>query len=142
VVATGLQLRDVASLPDPELRPPVVAEAGDPFSALRVAHLIARLPRGVPIPLREIVERLNADYLDWSFSRPVVASVAVQLQANWLADFRSAAGIQLDDGPLGEQLTIEDSARIEPWLVRQVGRIHGECGERLRLFARDEGAIP
>ena len=142
MVDSGLQLRDVAGLPDPELRPPVVAEAGDPFSALHVAHVIARLPRGLPIPLRDIVEQLNADYLDWSFSRSVVASVAVQLQANWLADFRTAAGFQVDDGALGEQLTIEYSSRVEPWLVRQVERIHGECRERLRLFARDEGAIP
>ncbi len=119
-----------------------MAEAGDPFSALRVANIVARLPRGVPVPLRDVVERLNADYLDWSFSRSVVAWVAVQMQANWLADFRSERGFQVDDGPLGEQLTIEDSARVEPWLIRQVERIHGECLERLRLFARDEGAIP
>ncbi|HYI21224.1 MAG TPA: hypothetical protein VEX62_01180 [Candidatus Limnocylindrales bacterium] len=138
----GLELRDVSGLPDSGLRPPVMAEAGDPFSALRVASLIARLPRGVPVSLRDVVERLNAEYLDWSFSRPVVAWVAVQMQANWLADFRSASGFQVDDGPLGEQLTIEDTARIEPWLIRQVERIHGECLERLRLFARDEGAIP
>ena len=52
-----------------------MAEAGDPFSALRVANLVARLPRGVPVPLRDVVERLNADYLDWSFSRSVVAWV-------------------------------------------------------------------
>jgi hypothetical protein len=119
-----------------------VAEAGDPFAALRVAHLLARLPRGVPVRLRDIVERLNADYLDWSFTRPVVASVAVQLQANWIADFRAESGFALTDGPHGEQLTIEDSARVEPWLVRQVERLAGECHDRLRLFARDEGAIP
>lgn len=137
-----LHLRDVAGLPGADARPPIHAETGDPFSALRVAHLIARLPRGVPIRLRDVVERLNADYLDWSFSRPVVAAVAVQLRANWVADFRTSSGFDLAEGSTGEELTIEDSARVEPWLIRQVERLASECQERLRLFARDEGSIP
>ena len=70
-----------------------VADSGDPFAGLRVAHLIARLPRGVPVRLRDIVDRLNAEYLDWSFSRSVVAAVAVQLQSNWVADFRTSVGL-------------------------------------------------
>lgn len=137
-----MELRVVPGLPGADLRPPTVAEAGDPFAALRVAHLIARLPRGVPVRLRDVVERLNADHLDWSFSRAVVASVVVQLQSNWLADFRVERGFELSDGPAGEELTIEDSVRVEPWLVRQVERLAAECHELLRLFARDEGAIP
>jgi hypothetical protein len=136
-----LELRDVASLPDADLRPPTIAEPGDPFAALRVAHLVARLPRGVPIRLRDVVDRLNADYLDWSFSRPVVAAALVQLQSNWLADFRTAAGFELREGSHGDELTIEDSARVEPWLVRQVERLSDECRDRLRDFAREEGAI-
>ena len=132
----------VPDLPDPDTRPPVVAEQGDPFASLRVAHLLARLPRGVPVRLRDVVDRLNAEYLDWSFSRPVVVATAVQLQANWTADFRTQKGFNLDDGPHGEELTIEDSARVEPWLVRQVARYADECRARLRAFARDEGAIP
>ena len=119
-----------------------MAEAGDPFAALRVAHLVARMPRGVPIRLRDIVDRLNAEYLDWSFSRPVVAAVVVQLQANWNADFRSQRGFELADGPAGDELTIEDSARVEPWLVRQVSRYADECRQRLDVFARDEGGVP
>ncbi len=137
-----LDLRDVAGLPDPDVRPPIVADSGDPFASLRVAHLVARLPRGVPIRLRDVVDRLNADYLDWSFSRPVVAAVVVQLQANWFADFRSQKGFDLADGPAGDELTIEDTARVEPWLVRQVQRYADECRSRLSMFARDEGAIP
>ena len=136
-----LELRDVPALPDVDLRPPTVAEAGDPFAALRVVHLVARLPRGVPVRLRDIVDRLNAEYLDWSFSRPVVAAAVVQLQSNWLADFRSEAGFELNEGDHGDELTIEDSVRVEPWLVRQVERLAAECRERLRDFARDEGAI-
>ncbi len=137
-----LPLREVPGLPDAEVRPPTVAEAGDPFAALRVAHLVARIPRGEPVRLRDLVDHLNADYLDWSFSRSVVAAVTVQLQSNWTADFRSQKGFELAIGPAGDELTIEDSARVEPWLVRQVERLAGECGARLRDFARDEGAIP
>jgi hypothetical protein len=92
--------------------------------------------------LRDIVDRLNADYLDWSFSRPVVASVVVQLQANWLADFRSERGFELREGEAGDELIIEDSGRVEPWLVRQVARLAAECRVRLDAFARDEGAVP
>jgi hypothetical protein len=136
-----LELRDVSGLPDPNLQPPTVAQSGDPFAALRVAHLFARLPRAVPVRLRDIVDRLNSDYLDWSFSRSVVAAVAVQLQANWLADFRTSAGFELREGDRGDELVIEDSTRVEPWLVRQVERISVECRETLRTFAREETDI-
>lgn len=137
-----LSLRDVPGLPDPDVRPPTVAETGDPFAALRIAHLVARMPRGAPVRLRDVVDRLNAEYLDWSFSRPVVAAVVVQLQANWNADFRSQQGFELTDGAAGDELRIEDSARVEPWLVRQVSRYAGECRQRLLAFARDEGGVP
>ena len=136
-----LPLREVPGLPAADLRPPIVAELGDPFAGLRVAHLLARVERGAPVRLRDVVDRLNADYLDWSFSRAVVVAVAVQLQSNWLADFRSATGFELTEGPHGEEIVIEDSVRVEPWLVRQVERLAAECRERLRTFARDEGAI-
>lgn len=138
----ALPLREVPGLPDADLRPPIVADSGDPFASLRVAHTVARLPRGVPVRLRDVVDSLNAEYLDWSFGRPVVAAVVVQLQANWIADFRTQQGFDLADGPAGDELTIEDSMRVEPWLVRQVERYADECRSRLRSFAKDEGAIP
>ena len=137
-----LDLREVAGLPDPNVRPPTLAEAGDPFASLRVAHLVARLPRGNAVRLRDVVDRLNAEYLDWSFTRPVVVSTIVQLQANWAADFRTQAGFDLVDGTHGEELTVEDTTRVEPWLVRQVDRYAEECRVRLARFARDEGAVP
>ena len=90
-----MNLRSGAGLPDPNVVRPVVAESGDPFAGLRVAHLIARLPRGESVRLRDVVDRLNADYLDWSFARPVVAAVAVQLAANWQSDFRTTLGFEL-----------------------------------------------
>jgi hypothetical protein len=138
----SISLRSVAGLPEPDINPPVVAQSGDPFSALRAAHLLARIPRGRPVRLRDIVDRLNADYLDWSFSRAVVLSVVVQLQSNWMADYLSREGIVLQDSDAGEEVIIEDSSRVDPWIVRQVERLAAECQEQLRAFARDEGATP
>ena len=138
----SLALRDATGLPDPNISPPTVAESGDPFAGVRVAHLIARIPRGEAVRLRDLVDRLNSDYLDWSFSRPIVAAVVVQMQSNWTADYRSQQGFELSDGAAGEEVVIEDSARVGPWLVRQVERLAAECRERLRTFARDEGAVP
>ena len=123
-------------LPDPGIQPPTIAETGDPFATLRVIDLLARLERGHPIRLADIVERLNASYLDWLFSPSVVADVALQLQANWMADYRNSSGIVLDDGPYGATLTIEDSSRVDPWIVRQATRAAASCTERLAEFSR------
>jgi hypothetical protein len=137
-----LQLRADPGLPAPDLRPPVVAASGDPFSALRIAHLVARLPRGERIRVRDVVDRLNADFVDWSFSRPVVVDVLVQLQANWMADYRNSSGIVVEEGAAGAEVAIEDSARVDPWIARQVERLAAECRSVLAAFARDEGATP
>jgi len=123
-------------LPDPSISPPVVAESGDPFSALRVIDLLARLERGRPIRVADIVDRLNATYLDWWFSPAVVTDVALTLQANWMADYRNASGIVIEDGRLGPTLAIEDSSRVDPWVVRQAQRIAASCTERLTEFSR------
>ena len=85
-------------LPDPAIVPPTIAEAGDPFTAIRVIDLLARLERGTPIRLADVVDRLNATYLDWLFTIPVVADVALQLQANWMSDYRNSSGIVVEDG--------------------------------------------
>ena len=77
-----------------------------------------------------------AAYLDWLFPAPVVADVALQLQANWMADYRNSAGIVVGDGPSGPTLTIEDSSRVDPWIVRQAQRAVAECTERLAEFSR------
>jgi hypothetical protein len=114
----------------------MVAEAGDPFSALRVVDLLARLERGRPIRLEDIAARLNATYLDWLFSPRVVADVALQLASNWMTDYRNTAGFEVADGPSGPTLTIEDSSRVDPWIVRQAQRTAAECTERLAEFSR------
>jgi hypothetical protein len=137
-----LTLRDTPGLPSADIAPPVIAEPGDPFASLRVLHLVARIPRGEPVRLRDIVDRLNAEHVDWSFSRPVVATAVLQLQANWMADYRTVDGIRIADDLTGGTLEIEDSQRVDPWIVRQVERLAEACRERLRSFAVEEGAIP
>jgi hypothetical protein len=136
--ATGLgTLRPApAGLPDPNLQPPAIAESGDPFSTLRILDLLARIDRGRPIRLSDIVDRLNATYLDWLFTTRVVADTVVQLQTNWMADYRNASGIAIEDGPVGPTVEIEDSSRVDPWLVRQVEREAAACRKALAEFSR------
>jgi hypothetical protein len=123
-------------LPEPDLQPPTVAESGDPFAALRVIALLARIERGRPIRVVDLVDRLNATHLDWEFSPVVVTDVALQLQANWMADYRNTAGIVVEDGPMGATIELEDSSRVDPWIVRQARRTAAECTERLAAFSR------
>ena len=123
-------------LPDPAITPPTVAEAGDPFTTIRVIDLVARLERGRSVRLADVVDRLNATYLDWLFSVPIVADVVLQLQANWMADYRNSSGIVIEDGEYGITIEIEDSSRVDPWIVRQAEREAAACRERLAAFSR------
>jgi hypothetical protein len=125
-----------AGLPEPTLAPPVVAESADPFTTLRVIALLARLERGHPVRLADVVDRLNATHLDWLFPASVVADVAVALQSNWMADYRNSSGIALADGPYGPTIEIEHSSRVDPWIVRQAQREAAACRERLAAFSR------
>jgi hypothetical protein len=127
-----------AGLPDPDIVPPVVAESGDPFAEVRVTALVARLERGRPIRLAAIVDRLNATYVDWLFSERVVGDAILQLAANWAADYRTTGGIVVEDGPMGAIVTIEDSTRVDPWIVRQAQRQADSCREALLDFSRRE----
>ncbi|CAN5657042.1 hypothetical protein BH20CHL7_BH20CHL7_12990 [soil metagenome] len=123
-------------MPDPAIAPPTIAEAGDPFTTVRVLDLLARVDRGRPVRLADIADRLGATYLDWLFPVPVVASVVLQLQANWMADYRNSSGVVVEDGPTGPTVTIEDSSRVDPWIVRQAQRVAADCTERLAEFSR------
>jgi hypothetical protein len=123
-------------MPDPDIAPPTVAEAGDPFSAVRVIDLLARIERGRPVRLADLADRLDATWLDWLFPLPVVADAVLQLQANWMADYRNGSGIAIDESATGPTLTIEDSSRVDPWIARQAQRLAAECTERLAEFSR------
>jgi hypothetical protein len=125
-----------SGMPDPAITPPTIGEAGDPFTAVRVIDLIARIERGRPVRLSDVADRLNASYLDWLFTVGVIADVALQLQSNWMADYRNSSGIIVEDGTLGPTLTIEDSSRVDPWIVRQAQRAAADCTERLAEFSR------
>ena len=125
-----------AGMPGVDVAPPVVAESGDPFTALRVADLVARLPRGRAVAIGAIVDHLNATHLDWLFEPRVVADALIQLQANWLVDYRNSSGIVIEDGPSGATLTIEDSSRVDPWIARQAQRLADACREELLAFSR------
>jgi hypothetical protein len=123
-------------MPEPVLAPPVVAESGDPFGNLRIIDLVARLERGRPIDLSVIAARLNATYRDWLFEERVVADALLQLQANWMADYRNTSGIVLDEADGRATLTIEGSSRVDPWIARQAQRVAAACREALLEFSR------
>jgi hypothetical protein len=132
-----LRLRDAPQgLPDPDLHPPTIAESGDPFAAARISALVARIERGTPVRIADVVDRLNATYVDWLFTERVVVDAILQLQTNWMADYRNSSGIVVADGEYGPTVEIEDSTRVDPWIVRQVERYLLECRERLDAFSR------
>jgi hypothetical protein len=128
-----------AGLPDPNIQPPTIAESGDPFSLLRILELVARLERGRAIRVDDIAAALNSTYLDWTFAPAVVTDALVSLQANWLSDYRNGSGIVLVEGSQGATVTIEDSSRVDPWIVRQVARAADACREALLVFSRRGG---
>jgi hypothetical protein len=122
-------------MPDDAPRPPVVAESGDPFSAVRILRLVARLERGRPVRIDDITHALNAAEPDWLFARRVVLDTLIRLQAAWMVDYRTTAGIVLDDGSYGPTVAIEDTPRVDPWIVRRVARELDACREALDAFS-------
>jgi hypothetical protein len=125
-----------AGFPEERPSPPIIAESGDPFAALRVIEAAARMERGRQVRVDDLVDRLNAAHLDWLFTRRVVVDVLVSLQANWMTDYRNASGIVLEDGERGPVVTLEDTSRVDPWIVRQAQREVRACREALDAFAR------
>lgn len=121
--------------------PPVIAESGDPFAALRILDALARLERGREIRVDDLVDRLNAAHLDWLFPRAAVIDALIAFQANWQADYRSGTGIVLDEGARGATVLVEDTSRMDPWLVAQADRLAASCREMLRAFARRDTAF-
>ena len=126
-------------MPDPELAPPQLARAGDPFARLRIIHLLSRLSRNTTHQLRDVVGALNAAFLDWSFSEKVVLSEIVQLQANWAISFHGEDRIILDRNERGQTLLIVDSSKMTPFLVAQARAAADACEEELRRFTLGDG---
>ena len=124
-----------AGMPDDAPRPPVVAESGDPFAAVRILRLVARIERGRPVRLDDIVHALNAAEPDWLFGRSVVLDLLVRLQAAWMVDYRTTSGIVLEEGPYGPTVAIEDAPRVDPWIVRRVARELDACRKALDTFS-------
>jgi hypothetical protein len=137
IAPAPLELRAApAGLPDPDVTPPVVAERGDPFATLRVIHLLARIPRGRALRLSDLVDRLNAEHVDWLFDQAIVTDVVVQLQANWMTDYRNVGGLVVEDSPFGPTVALEDSSRVDPWIVRQATLARAACDDALLAFSR------
>ena len=84
---------------------------------------LARLERGRPIRLADVVDRLNATYLDWLFTRAGRRRrrCSSSRRTGWpttatLGDRRRRRPVS------ARRSTIEDSSRVDPWIVRQAQR--------------------
>jgi hypothetical protein len=126
-------------MPDPRVVPPQLARSGDPFAALRVVHFVSRLRRNETLQLRDVVNALNAEFLDWYFSEKVVLAELVQLQANWAISFHGDDRIVLDRNERGHTLIITDSTKMSSFLVGEARRLSAACAEELRRFTLGDG---
>ena len=98
--------------------------------------LVARLERGRPIRIADIVDRLNATYLDWLFTDRVVVDALLQLQTNWMADYRNARGSSSTTASTtghGRDRGLDPRRPVDrpPGRARLVA-----CRERLTAFSR------
>jgi len=126
-------------MPNPHQAPPQIARSGDPFAALRVVHFVSRLRRNETLQLRDVVNALNAEFLDWFFSEKVVLAEIVQLQANWSISFHGDDRIVLDRNERGHTLLITDSTKMSSFLVNEARRLAEACDEELRRFTLGDG---
>jgi len=126
-------------MPDPGLVPPQIARSGDPFAALRIVHFVSRLRRNATLQVRDVVNALNAEFLDWYFSEKVVLAELVQLQANWGISFHGDDRIVLDRNERGHTLLITDSTKMTAFLVNEARRLADACGAELRQFTLGDG---
>ena len=107
--------------------PPNVGETGDPFTALRVIDL-ARPPRARPARSGSLTSPIGSTRRTSTGCFPCRSSPTslLQLQANWMADYRNSSGIVIEDGPSGP--TAHDRG-LEPG--RSVDRPPGPPRRRL-----------
>jgi len=64
-----------------------------------------------------------------------LASLVTAERSTLTATLGSLAEL-VDDGLLGPTIAIEDSSRVDPWIVRQAQREAASCTERLAEFSR------
>jgi hypothetical protein len=131
-----------AGMPDPDLTPPQIARAGDPFGRLRIVHFVSRLRRNEALQLRDVVAALNAAHLDWYFSEKVMLAELVQLQANWAISFHGEDRIVLDRNERGHTLLIVDSTKMSAFFVSEARRAVEACEEEQRRFTLGDGVSP
>ncbi len=131
-----------AGMPEPNLAPPQIARAGDPFARLRFLHFISRLRRNTTHQVRDVTAALNAAFLDWSFSEKVVLSELVQLQANWAISYHGEDRIVLDRNERGHTLLIVDSTKMTSFLVAEGRRASEAAEDELRRFTLGDGISP
>jgi hypothetical protein len=129
-------------MPDPQVAPPQLARAGDPFASLRLVHFVSRLRRNATLQLRDVVTALNAEFLDWYFTEKVVLAELVQLQANWAISFHGDDRIVLDRNDRGHTLLITGSTKMSTFLVSEARRLAEACDEELRRFTLGDGVSP
>jgi len=55
---------------------------------------------------------------------------------NWMTDYRNSSGIVIDESDYGPTVEIEDTSRVDPWIIRQAEREVIACRERLDAFSR------
>jgi hypothetical protein len=125
-------------MPDPNVAPPQVARAGDPFASLRIVVGLSRLPRNVTHQLRDVAAALDHAHLDWSFSEEVVLAELVQLQANWSIAFHGEDRIVIGANERGRTVLIVDSTKMTPFLLAQAQAQAQACDAALRAFALGE----
>jgi hypothetical protein len=105
-------------------------------------QFVSRLPRNITLQVRDVVNALNAAFLDWYFSEKVVTAELVQLQANWSISFHGDDRIVLDMNERGRTLLIVDSTRMTAFLVAEGRRAAEQADEELRRFTLGDGVSP
>ncbi|CAN5293029.1 hypothetical protein BH23CHL9_BH23CHL9_05520 [soil metagenome] len=126
-------------MPDPRQSPPQLARSGDPFAALQLVHFVSRLHRNQTLQVRDVVNALNAEFLDWYFAEKVLLAELVQLQANWGISFHGDDRIVLDRNERGHTMLIIDSTKMSSFLVNEARRLSDACTEELRRFTLGDG---
>ena len=126
-------------MPDPQLAPPQIARAGDPFAQLRMVHFLSRLRRNTTHQVHDVVVALNAAFLDWSFAEKVLLAELVQLQSNWAISYHGEDRIVLDRNERGHTVLIVYSSKMGSFFLSEARRLLAACEDELREFAMNEG---